>query len=308
MSCSGVSFNPDQDMPDLSGKVVLVTGGNAGLGFETIRQLSKHNPALIYLAARSQAKGEEAIKKLNELNPKAPPIKFLSLDLASFDSIKAAARTFRHASDRLDILINNAGIMMTPEGLTKEGYEIQFGTNHMGPALFTQLLLPTLKHTATINPDVRVIFLSSNLSASAPKNTYQLGELKTTMPNIATRHRYGISKVANIHYAAAFAERHRELKCISVHPGIVLTNLTRPLLDSYPGLVRKGIELGLKATSVTVDEGALNQLWAATSTEAKSGVFYYPVGMTGKGSKLSENEEQREKLWSWTLKELQDHV
>ncbi|KAH7230298.1 hypothetical protein B0J15DRAFT_473106 [Fusarium solani] len=185
---------------------------------------------------------------------------------------------------------------MTPEGLTKEGYKIQFGTNHMGPALFTQLLLPALKHTATINSEVRVIFLSSNLSHSAPKNTYQLRDLKTTMPNIATRHRYSISKVANIHYAAAFAERHRELKCISVHPGIVLTNLTGPLLDSYPGLIRKGIELGLKATPITVDKGALNQLWAATSAEARTSVFYYPVGMASKGSKLSENEEQREKL------------
>ncbi|KAJ4199322.1 hypothetical protein NW759_016148 [Fusarium solani] len=94
MSCSGVSFNPDEDIPNLSGKVILVTGGNIGLGFETIRQLSKHNPAHIYLAARSQAKGEEAIKKLNELNPKAPPITCLSLDLASFDSIKPQPEPF----------------------------------------------------------------------------------------------------------------------------------------------------------------------------------------------------------------------
>lgn len=128
------------------------------------------------------------------------------------------------------------------------------------------------------------------------------------MPKISTRQRYGISKVANIHFTAALAERHKDLKCISVHPGIVLTNLTGPLLDSYPGIIRKGIEVGLKATSVTVDKGPLNQLWPATSAQAKSGFFYYPVGVTGKGSKLSENEEQREKIWNWTMKELQNHI
>lgn len=120
LSCPSIAFSPDEDIPDLSGKVILVTGGNAGLGFETIRQLSKHNPAHIYLAARSREKGGAAIKKLKELNPLAAPITFLSLDLASFDSIKAAAQTFRQVSDRLDVLINNAGIMMTPESLTKE--------------------------------------------------------------------------------------------------------------------------------------------------------------------------------------------
>lgn len=308
MSSTSIAFHPEIDIPDLSGKVILVTGGNAGLGFETILQLSKHNPSHIYLAARSREKGEAAIKKIKESDPKASTITFLNLDLASFESIKAAVEIFRRSSDRLDILINNAGIMMTPEGVTKEGYEIQFGTNHMGPALLTQLLLPTLKHTATLNPDVRIIFLSSKAEQSAPSDTYQLEQLKTTMQNVATSYRYGISKVANIHYARALAERNKDIKCISLHPGVVKTNLTGPLLNSYPSLFSKGIEIVLKAVSVSADKGALNQLWAAAGTGAKSGVFYYPIGVTGKGSKLSEDKEQQERLWNWTSSELEKHI
>lgn len=156
-----VTFDPEMDIPDLTGQVIIVTGGNAGLGFESIRQLAKHNPAHIYLAARSKQKAEEAIQKLKETNPQCPPISFLSLDLASFASIKAAARTFMSSESRLDILMNNAGIMDTPKGLTEDGYEVQFGTNSMGPALFTQLLMPVLQRTGQVNPEARVVFLSS---------------------------------------------------------------------------------------------------------------------------------------------------
>ncbi|KAL2108733.1 hypothetical protein VUR80DRAFT_3415 [Thermomyces stellatus] len=140
-----------QDIPDLRDQVIIVTGGNAGLGLETIRRLSEHNAARIYLAARSQEKAEKAIKELQQANPKVCSILFLKLDLASFESVKSAAADFLSRESRLDILVNNAGIMMTPEGLTEDGYEIQFGTNVMGPALFTQLLLPILRKTAMVN-------------------------------------------------------------------------------------------------------------------------------------------------------------
>ncbi|OOF94047.1 hypothetical protein ASPCADRAFT_6801 [Aspergillus carbonarius ITEM 5010] len=128
-----------QDIPNLHDQVIIVTGGERG---------PWHNPAKIYLAARSRPKAEQAIADLQKANPAFTNIRFLQLDLASFDSVKAAAADFLSQESRLDILINNAGIMMTPEGLTEDGYEIQFGTNVLGPALFTQLLLPTLRKTA----------------------------------------------------------------------------------------------------------------------------------------------------------------
>ncbi|CAI7651086.1 unnamed protein product [Penicillium pancosmium] len=157
-----------QDVPDLSGQVIIVTGGNAGLG-------------------------------LNENNPKFTNIHFLELDIASFESVETAAANFLRQESRLDILINNAGIMMTPEGLTKDGYEIQFGTNVLGPALFTQLLLPYLRNTAKVNTQTRLVMLASAAHARAPKTVYDFDELRTTAPNGHTTERYTMSKLANIH-------------------------------------------------------------------------------------------------------------
>lgn len=138
----GKSFVPDSDIKDLSDKVILVTGGgqtvlyilflsiahfdigNTGLGKEAVRQLAKHNPSRIYLAARTPSKGEAAVAEIKGAVPSAQII-FLPLDLASFGSISSAVNLFKAQSKRLDILMNNAGIMATPAGITKEGYEIQ---------------------------------------------------------------------------------------------------------------------------------------------------------------------------------------
>ncbi|KAM5343935.1 hypothetical protein ACJ41O_012472 [Fusarium nematophilum] len=306
---TGHSFHPDEDIPDLSGKVIIVTGGNSGLGLESIRQLAKHNPAHIYLAARSAEKGEAAIAQLKGENPSLSSLSFLQLDLASFESIQSAANKFNASSSRLDLLINNAGIMAAPEGTTKEGYEIQFGTNHMGPALFTQLLLPTLKKTAASpGSDVRVVFLSSKLESSAPENSYQLGSMRTTMPHISTWARYGISKLANIHYNAALADRNHDIKFVSVHPGIVQTNLSGPMMSEYNVVVAKIIGLATKLVSVTPEKGALNQLWAATSPTAKTGTYYAPVGVEAKSSHLGQDRDKQEQLWEWTEQELQRYV
>jgi NAD(P)-dependent dehydrogenase (short-subunit alcohol dehydrogenase family) len=301
------TFRPDTDIPDLSGKVILVTGGNIGLGRETILQLSKHNPAHIYLAARSKAKAENAIEELRKAVPDGAPISFLHLDLSSFESIKAAAETFLTDSSRLDILINNAGVMALPEGLTTEGYEIQFGTNHVGHALFTQLLLPTLEETAALpSADVRVVFVSSALEASAPKNSYQFDKFKTAMPHISTWARYATSKLANIHYAYALARRYPRIKVMSLHPGVVYTNLTNSLSENY--IISSIVKAGTYFFSVSVDKGARTPLWAATSPDAQSGVYYFAGAITGKGSRQSSDEKVQEDLWNWTQKELEPHL
>ncbi|KAK2669538.1 Short-chain dehydrogenase/reductase SDR [Fusarium oxysporum f. sp. vasinfectum] len=137
-----VKFSPDTDIPSLKGKIILITGGNSGLGLETARQLLKHEPSRIFLACRSKAKFDQAVNELQQQGSNTDAVSFLALDLASLSSIKSAAKEFQSSSTQLDILVNNAGIMMTPEGLTEEGYEIQIGTNHMGHAFLTHLLLP----------------------------------------------------------------------------------------------------------------------------------------------------------------------
>ena len=117
-------FSPDDDIKDLSQRVILVTGGNTGLGREAVHQLAKHNPSHIYLAARTPTKGEAAVAEIKEAIPSAQ-VSFLPLDLASFKSVSLAVEVFTSKSKRLDILMNNAGIMATPAGTTEEGYEIQ---------------------------------------------------------------------------------------------------------------------------------------------------------------------------------------
>ncbi|EWG55481.1 hypothetical protein FVEG_13474 [Fusarium verticillioides 7600] len=302
-----VKFSPDTDIPSQKGKVILITGGNSGLGLETARVLLKHEPSRIFLACRSKEKFEQAVNELKQSGSNTEAVSFLALDLASLSSIKSAAAEFQASSSRLDILINNAGIMMTPEGLTKEGYEIQFGTNHMGHAFFTHLLLPTLEETAKTNPDVRIVFVSSAGETMASKNPYQSDQLKTTMPSISTITRYGISKLANVHYAAALAERYPKIKVISIHPGVVHTNLTGPVRENslIMGTLTRVINSFI---AVDATKGALNQLWAATDPKAESGVFYHPVGVKGKGSKLSQDKEAREKLWEWTQQEIKQHL
>ncbi|KAF5724609.1 alcohol dehydrogenase Bli-4 [Fusarium mundagurra] len=302
-----VKFSPDTDIPSQKGKVILITGGNSGLGLETARALLKHEPSRIFLACRSKAKFEQAVNDLRKGGSNTEAICFLALDLTSLSSIKSAAAEFQASSPRLDILINNAGIMMTPEGLTKEGYEIQIGTNHMGHAFLTHLLLPTLEETAKTNPDVRIVFVSSAGETMAPKNPYQFDQFKTTMSNLSTMTRYGISKLANIHYAAALAERYPKIKVISIHPGVVHTNLTGPVRANslIMGTMTRVVNSFI---AVDVDKGALNQLWAATDPKAESGVYYHPVGVKGKGSKLSQDKDAREKLWEWTQQEIKQHL
>jgi hypothetical protein len=184
----GKKFDPSRDIGSLEGKVVLVTGGtylttstspfhtdsnstgNAGLGKQTVTYLASHSPARIYLAARTPSKATSAIADIHSAVPNACEIIHLPLDLTSFSSIASAADTFKSRESRLDILINNAGIMASPYSTTKEGYEIQLGTNHMGHALLTKLLLPTLIETSKQpGADVRIVTLSSMATTSRPR-------------------------------------------------------------------------------------------------------------------------------------------
>ncbi|KAI1361955.1 NAD(P)-binding protein [Xylaria arbuscula] len=288
-----MGFTLEKDIPDLKDKVILVTGGNSGLGYETVRHLAQHNPAHIYLAARSVDKGNAAIKQIQESTPNACPISLLTLDLSSFGSIKAAARTFRERETRLDILVNNAGIMM-------------FGTNHLGHALLTNLLLPVLEATTKLSPDVRVVTVSSATELRAPEDVYNFEQLKTTCPDLHTTTRYGISKLANLHYSSALA-RHYEasgIKFICTHPGAANTNLHR---DSNGFFLRLFLHAAIPFLP-SAETGALNQIWATVSPDARNGGLYAPVGKPWSTSKNGQNAELGEELFSWTQKELRQHL
>ncbi|KAI9737901.1 MAG: hypothetical protein M1834_009271 [Cirrosporium novae-zelandiae] len=300
----GKTWEPETDIPDLSGKVILVTGGNTGLGKEAIIQLSRHSPKQIYMAARTPSKAETAIEDIKKAVPNAP-VTFIQCDLTSFDSIKAAVESFKSQSPRLDVLMNNAGIMAVPPGFTKEHYEIQFGTNHMGHFLLTKLLMPTLLSTAKEpNADVRIISLASIGHQMCPSGgiIFDQEHLNTC----AEWTRYGQSKLANILFAKGLAKHHPEITSVAVHPGVIYTDLYNSINNA--GLFWKVMmPVGrILYPGFNVHDGTKNQLWASTvaKEELESGSYYVPVGKKNGGNSYARDEKLAEKLWDWSEKEL----
>jgi NAD(P)-dependent dehydrogenase (short-subunit alcohol dehydrogenase family) len=211
--------------------------------------------------------------------------------------------------------------MAQPPGLTKDGYESQFGTNHVGHALFTKLLLPTLQKTAAEpNSDVRIINLSSEGHKFAPKGGFLPDKSTTDMADYSTWTRYGQSKLANILFTRSLAEKYPEITSVAIHPGAVNTNLAGPFIQNHPylGMMFGWLVPMLMANSVV---GAYNQTWAATAPVVgkawtaketggkttrmvKNGWYYVPVAKEDGDSKISMDKALAEKLWQWTEKEL----
>ena len=298
-----VPFNPEQDIPSLEGKVILVTGGNIGLGNQCILEYARHKPSLIWLAARNTEKAQAAADELCQQVPDAP-IRPLAMDLSSLNSVATAARTVAAESQRLDILMLNAGIMATPPGLTQDGYELQFGINYLGHALLAKLLFPLLEKTAAIpDADVRVIIISSDAYAHAPKGGILFDTLRTNADNLGTFARYGQSKLAMILWVRYGATKCPQFTLASIHPGVVRTNLLSRATGS-PWIVRT---IGKAASCVftTVEQGVRNQLWASVSKDVKSGEYYEPVGVGGVVSPLRQDDVLGQKVWEWTEKELE---
>jgi retinol dehydrogenase 12 len=299
-------FQPEKDIPDLAGKVIVVTGGNSGCGKETVLQLAKHNPGKLYLAARTQAKYDDAMKDVTEAAPNAN-VKYLELDLSSLASVKKATDQVLSENDRCDILVNNAGIMAHPHGLTQDGYEVQFGTNHMGHALLTRQLLPLMQKTAALpHADVRIVNLSSTAHMMAMGAGINFDKLKTDMKAFNPGSLYAQSKLANVLHARELSRRYPEILTMAVHPGRVETNLSNVMMDAnnFNGKFQKVFDY--LAGPMTQQEGGLTQIWAATwkREEVKNGSYYTPVGKLNAGSGKSRDGELAKKLWEWTEQEL----
>ncbi|CAI7625735.1 unnamed protein product [Penicillium glandicola] len=299
-------FTPNNDVPQLDGKVILVTGGNSGLGKAAVMEFCRHQPAQVWLAARSLDKAQAAADEIKHQLPHAP-IKVLQVDLSSFDSVKTATKEYMSSSSRLDILMLNAGVMATPPAQTTDGYELQFGTNHMGHALLTKLLLPVLEQTAQ-GGDVRVVSVSSHGHFYAPAEGFQFDTLKTPGDTLTAFQRYGQSKLANILWARHLAALYPSFTVASVHPGVVKTNLlsgatNAPLI--FRAVFGAAHVLGLKSS---VENGVKNQLWAAVSKDVESGEYYEPVGAGSLASAHGKDDKLAKEIWKWTENELREHV
>ena len=277
--------------------------GNNGIGAVSVRQLAKHG-AHVYLGARTPSKAYAAIEEVRKVVPDAH-ITFLEIDLASLQTVKRAADEFKASSDRLDILMNNAGVMALPASTTKDGYEIQFGTNHVGHALLTKLLMPTLERTVDRTRDVRIVNVSSAGHNMPPKGGLVLKEATTDIASYNTWARYGQSKLANVLFTRGLARRYPAIRSIALHPGAVDTGLSLGFQASHPWLATllRPVTVFLK----TPQQGALTQLFAATSPEAKNGHYYVPTGVENSGSTLSQDTKLGDELWEWTEREFAKH-
>lgn len=302
-------FQPKRDIPSLEGKVILITGGNAGLGLETVYQLAVHQPAKIYLAARSESKAHDAIlqikNRLQEDGIRFPTIEWLGLDLTDLKSVKQAAEEVLNSENRLDILVLNAGIMATPPSKTASGHDLQLGTNHLGHFYLTKLLLPLLEKTAetSLHSDTSVITVSSEAHHLAGSGFLDLIENHGKLCSASDYTRYGVSKAANILFAAELARRvnPKKITSVSLHPGVIMTNLYSSSKASNP-FVRYGLPPVAQLMFDDVEHGALNTLWciAKSGTSGiENGGYYTPVGKF-RNSELTRDKKSAARLWSWS--------
>ncbi|CRK60773.1 probable oxidoreductase/Short-chain dehydrogenase [Alloactinosynnema sp. L-07] len=253
------------DIPSLIGRTAVVTGGNSGLGFQTSRELARHG-AHVILTARDADKGAEAVEAIRTEQPDAL-VETRIVDLADLDTVTAFADTV----DRIDLLINNAGVMMPPRSLSAQGYELQFAVNHLGHFALTALLLDVLKEGI----DPRVVTVSSYLHKRGRMHFDDLhGEHKYSKTGY-----YAQSKLANVVFGL---ELHRRLRAngfgvasVLAHPGSAATNLQ----SSGPtGVTKLAIKVSNRLMAQDAGMGALPQLYAATHPEVESGQFIGPNG------------------------------
>ncbi|GAB1318220.1 Ketoreductase (KR) domain-containing protein [Madurella fahalii] len=298
-------FDPKKDVPDLTGKVILITGGTAGVGGGTVIELVRHKPAHVLFTGRNAKSAEATIASAREAAPDVP-ITFVEADLANLSSVKAAADKILAQLSRLDVLVCNAGIMAVPAGVSTDGYEIHIATNHLGHALLVRKLLPLLQATSDLEgSDVRIVMVTSAGWAMTPKGGIQFDRLKSQqdLPVLGRWIRYGQSKFANMMYARELAARYPKILSLSLTPGVVTTRLVTNL-----GLVDKAlVYLPNVGKMKTPEEGTHNLLWSigAPRGKIKSGAFYEPVGdLSNMSTKASKDPKLGGMLWEWTEAEL----
>ncbi|KAI1314547.1 hypothetical protein EDD11_002022 [Mortierella claussenii] len=298
-------FSHDQ-IPDLTGKVAIVTGANTGLGYATTVALAGHG-AHVFLACRSKERAMNAITRAQEEIKKKfphltePKMEFLELDLNDMRKCRDSAKAFLKKGLPLHLLICNSGIMTTPFMLSADGIETQFAVNHMGHFVFTTSLLDRVKES---QPS-RIVILSSSGHEAVPAGGIDFetlnDESKTT-----TIDRYGRSKLANILFAKSLARQLSQERVYvnAAHPGYVATELTRHAKDVFGGLVDKFFGIMGRIAAMKPEVGALTQLYLATSPEIEDkdirGRYFIPIANEIRPSVYALDENLQDKLWTFS--------
>jgi NAD(P)-dependent dehydrogenase (short-subunit alcohol dehydrogenase family) len=259
-----------KDIPDQTGRLAVVTGANSGLGVVTARELARAGAAVV-LAVRDTTKGEQAASSIRE-SVAGADVRVQELDLADLDSVRSFPGRLGSERERLDLLINNAGLMAPPRRLTKDGFESQFGTNHLGHFALTGLLLPRL--LAAREP--RVVTVSSLLHRRGKIDFADLQGERSYNRWTA----YGQSKLANLMFCFELQRRATEagteLKSMAAHPGYAATNLQFAGPDRF--YERAFMAVGNRLFAQSADMGALPSLYAATAPDLPGGSYIGPDG------------------------------
>ncbi|KAF8191213.1 hypothetical protein BJ912DRAFT_306073 [Pholiota molesta] len=271
MMCCSPKFDPARDLADLSGKVVIVTGANTGIGYSTVKHLARKG-AKVYLGARSEERGKAAVAKLQEEGIGAGEVIYLHVDISTPLLAHQAAQGFLALESRLDVLVNNAAVIWDghqANKTAKDGITEMMMTNHIGTFQFTKTLLPTLLKTAEQpGSDVRIVTVGSDghwraAAAADPNLKFTLDTFKDhyTGASVPSFARYGVSKLANTLFANTLARRLSSAGIISLslHPGLVNTSLATRF--SFPRLTN----LLMSVVATEPDTGAYTSCFAAAS-------------------------------------------
>jgi NAD(P)-dependent dehydrogenase (short-subunit alcohol dehydrogenase family) len=283
------------DIPDQTGRTAVITGANTGLGYETAAALAGRG-ARVVLAVRNLEKGKQAVARITAATPGAE-VELQELDLTSLESVRAAAARLRSGHDRIDLLINNAGVMYTPRSTTKDGFELQFGTNHLGHFAFTGLLLDRLVPVAS-----RVVTVSSIGHRIRAAIHFDDLQWERRYSRVGA---YGQSKLANLLFTYELQRRlapHGTTIAVAAHPGgsntELLRNLPRPIAAASSLLVEPLMQ--------GADLGALPTLRAATDPGVLGGQYFGPDGFQEirgypkvvASSAQSHDVELQRRLWA----------
>ncbi len=259
-------------VPNLAGRTAVVTGANGGLGLQTAKVFASKG-AHVVLAVRNQDKAAKAVEEIKAETPDAS-LELVELDLGSQASVRKAAEQILAAHDRIDILVNNAGLMALPERKTADGYEMQFGVNHLGHWTFTALLMPAILAADA----ARVVTVTSTAHHFGrpvdPDNPHLHGKYEPWRA-------YGQSKLANYHFALGlqreFEKAGVRAQSLMAHPGLSHSDLqVRTVAEGGGGFMGPFWVQLARHTGMSVQKGAMPQIRAATDPAAKGGEFYGP--------------------------------
>jgi NAD(P)-dependent dehydrogenase (short-subunit alcohol dehydrogenase family) len=287
------------DIGDQSGRVAIVTGANSGLGYITALELARHG-ARVVLGCRDDVRGKEAVARLIAAVPKAD-IELQSLDMADLASIRTFADAMQASYPTVDLLVNNAGVMAIPRRETADGFEMQFGTNHLGHFALTGLLLPRL----ISQPGARVVTVSSNAHKPGKLNFDDIMHERS----YSRWKVYSDSKLANLLFTFELQRRllaiNSPLISVAAHPGTAATNLVKPGAQGNP-LKQIVFTLGVRVIGQSEAQGALPQLYAATSPDVRGGEYFGPNGIAENrgypkkvdSTSASKDTETAARLWA----------